>query len=203
MGFDALWHTSTFRGSKNLTASTWAARSSGGLPAETDSPKGRRTGWGVRLGYPNDLWGLSAQLDEFGGALDARLGFLPRPGTRRSKLGVAYQPRPRSAALGWARQFFYEISASQVDDLEGGTESWTLFTAPFKVITRSGESIEVNWEPQFDRLDSDFAPASTSAPNATIPAGSYQFTASRSTPPAIDPGRRAGACGSGSSTTGA
>ena len=176
VGFDAVWHTTDFRGGKNLTASVWAAKSSGDLPADGDFTKFRRTGWGFKVDYPNDLWALSAQADEFGDALDARLGFLPRPGTRRTKLAGAYQPRPSGPPLDWARQFFYQLSASRVDDLEGSTESWTMFATPFAVSTRSGEHGEVSHQPMFDRLDSPYTPAPRSAPGVTIPPGAYRFT---------------------------
>lgn len=165
-GLDAVWQTSSFRGDKNLTLAAWGARSGG------DLPDGSAGGWGVRADYPNDLWDLSLSVNEYGEALDPALGFLPRPGTRQYKLGAAYQPRPREdGPFGWARQFFFELFPTRVDRLDGTTESWRVFTAPFNVSTRSGEHLEANWAPQFERLDEPFEVAR----GVTIPPGRYRF----------------------------
>jgi len=165
-GLDTVWQTSSFRGDKNLSFAAWGAHSAGDLPA------GRATGWGLRIDYPNDLWDLSLNVNEYGEALDPALGFLPRPGTRQYSPGAAYQPRPREdGAFGWVRQFFFELFPTRVDRLDGTTESWRVFTAPFNVVTRSGEHLEANWAPQLERLDEPFEVAE----GVVIPAGTYRF----------------------------
>ena len=88
-GVDAIWHTSTFRGDKNLILSGWAAHSSDPLP-------GNHSGWGVFANYPNDLWSGYFSFNQFGDALDPALGFLPRPGTRQYDAYIEYAPRPTS-----------------------------------------------------------------------------------------------------------
>jgi hypothetical protein len=166
-GADLVWHTSALRGSKNLTLTGWGARSDG------DVPEGRRSGWGAGVYYPNDLWNGYLAFNEFGDGLDPGLGFLPRPGTRQYQAGQAFQPRPaRDGPFSWARQFFYETFYTQVDDLEGRTESRRLFTAPFNVETDSGEHFEANWAPQLERLTEPFEVA----PGVVVPPGSYHFT---------------------------
>jgi len=172
-GLDAVWRTSTFRGDKNLVLSAWSARSAGDIPIDLP-PKGDtgRTGWGVRAEYPNDLDYSYVQVNEYGGALNPALGFLPRPGTRQYGLGNAYQPRPsEEGAFGWARQFFFETYLSRVDDLAGRIESWRLFTAPFNVSLRTGEHLEMDFAPEFERLDQPFAVAR----GVVIPPGRYRF----------------------------
>jgi uncharacterized protein DUF5916 len=165
-GLDAVWQTASFRRGKNLTFAAWGARSGGDLPA------GRATGWGVRADYPNDLWDLSLNVNEYGAALAPALGFLPRPGTRQYSLGAAYQPRPREdGPFGRVRQFFFELFPTRVDRLDGTTESWRVFMAPFNISTRSGEHLEANWAPQFERLDELF----TLAPGVVVPPGRYRF----------------------------
>ncbi len=165
-GLDAVWQTSSFKGDKNLTLAAWAAQSHG------DLPDGRPTGWGARVDYPNDLWDVSLQFVEFGDALDPALGFLPRPGTRQLSGGLAYQPRPREdGRFSRIRQFFFELFPSRVERLDGTTESWRVFMAPFNVSTRSGEHLEANWAPQFERLDEPFEVAR----GVVIPAGQYRF----------------------------
>ena len=164
-GLDAVWRTSTFAGDKNFFVGLWGAKSAG------DVGEGKRTGWGIKIDYPNDLWDLNAMFREFGDSLDPALGFLPRPGTRRYDLNAAYQPRPKGGAFGWVRQFFFELEGTLVTDLSDRTQSWAVFTAPFNVRTQSGEHLEANWLPQFERLDAPFA----IAPGVVIPAGPYTF----------------------------
>ncbi|NOZ43005.1 MAG: carbohydrate binding family 9 domain-containing protein [Alphaproteobacteria bacterium] len=166
IGADAVWRTSTFRGNKNLALGAWTARSAGTLAA------GRRSGWGIGADYPNDLWYISAHIDQFGEALNPALGFLPRPGTIQYRAGLAYKPRPSKGAFSWVRQFFFEAFYNRVDQLNGPTQSWRLFTAPINIQTQSGEHFEVNWMPQFERLDQPFE----ISPGVIIPPGRYRFT---------------------------
>ena len=165
-GLDAVWRTSTLFGDKNFFLGLWGASSSG------DVGKGRRTGWGGKIDYPNDLWDVSLNFNEFGDSLDPALGFVPRPGTRQYRVGIAYQPRPDGGVFDWVRQFFFELEPQVVQDLRGRTQSWEVFTAPFNVRTESGEHLEANWIPTFERLDVPFE----IAPGIRIPPGSYPFT---------------------------
>jgi hypothetical protein len=122
--------------------------------------------------FPNDLLDCSASINEFGDALTPALGFLPRPGTRRYNLGCAYQPRPsKDTPLGWIRQEFFENFYTRVDDLNGITQSWRYFMAPFNVRTESGEHLEFNWAPQYEFLPEPFEIA-----GVVIPSGAYRFT---------------------------
>jgi len=164
-GLDAVWKTSSLFGSKNFSVGGWGARSGG------DVPDGRRGGWGFKVGYPNDRWDLFVQVNQFDGALDPALGFLPRPGTRFYLGGMAFQPRPQGGPFRWARQFFFELFPTRVDDLRGNPESWRIFMAPFNVETQSGEHLEANYAPQFERLEVPFQVA----PAVIIPAGEYRF----------------------------
>jgi hypothetical protein len=164
-GVDAVWRTSTFQGDKNFFVGGWAARSFGDLPA------GSPWGWGVKIDYPNDLWDLSVKVDHFGSGLDPAMGFLPRPGTTQWDGGGAYQPRPSpSGPFGWVRQFFFELEALQVRNVRGETESWAVFTAPVNVRLQSGDRFELNWYPQFERLEAPFEIAE----GVAIPRGRYR-----------------------------
>lgn len=164
-GVDAVWRTSTFAGDKNFFVGAWAAGSAG------DLAEGRRSGWGIKVDYPNDLWDVSLRYNDFGDALNPALGFLPRPGTRQYELGAAYQPRPQGGPFGWVRQFFFEFEPTMATDLDGGIESWSVFMAPFNVRTQSGEHLEANWVPQFERIDTPFEIAQ----GVVIPPGKYRF----------------------------
>jgi hypothetical protein len=163
-GVDAIWHTASFRGDKNLTLSGWAARSSDPLP-------GDHSGWGLHAEYPNDLWSGFASFNVFGDALDPALGFLPRPGTRQYDVYLDYRPRPISPALNWVRQFFYQLEVLQVDDLHGVTQTRRIFTAPFNVDAQPGEHYEFDWIPEYEALTAPFE----IAPGVTVPVGRYHF----------------------------
>ena len=164
-GVDAVWHTSTFRGDKNLTLSGWAAQT------QDDVHTGQHSGWGAYAQYPNDLWNWSVSVDVFGDALNPALGFLPRPGTHQYDVYTDYRPRPTSDALRWARQFFYQVEIQQVDDLHGTTQTRRLFTAPFNVDTESGEHFEFDWIPDYEALTEPFEIVD----GVTVPTGSYHF----------------------------
>ncbi|MDQ7087747.1 MAG: DUF5916 domain-containing protein [Acidobacteriota bacterium] len=165
-GVDLLWQTSTFHGDKNFSVGAWTALSQGG------EALGKRSGWGLKVDYPNDLWDAYLLYKEFGRGLDPALGFLPRPGTRWYQGGGAYQPRPTGKRFGWVRQFFFELYGALVLDSRGRTESWKLFSAPFNARTESGEHIEANVMPLFERLDQPFE----IAPGVVIAPGGYSFT---------------------------
>lgn len=166
MGLDAVWQTSRLLGGKNLAVGGWWARSFG------DVAPGDHDGYGFKIDYPNDLWDITLNFSRFGDALDPKLGFLPRPGTRQLAGYIAYQPRPSGGVLGWARQFFFELEPRLTENLDGVTESWRVFAAPWNVVTRRGDHFEANWVPQFDRLFEPFEIAE----GVVIRAGSYDFT---------------------------
>ena len=164
-GLDAIWRTSHFQEDKNLAIGVWGAGTAG------DLPPGRSTGWGVKVAYPNDLWDVSLRYEDYGDALDPGLGFLPRPGTRQYRLGVAYQPRPRGGPFGWVRQFFFELFPTLIENQRGQVETWRVFLAPFNVRTESGAHLEANYAPEFERLFEPFEVF----PGVVIPVGSYRF----------------------------
>ncbi len=150
-GLDAVWHSSRIRGDKKMSIGGWAVRSSG------DLQPGRRDGWGIKVDYPNDFWNAYVRYLQFGEALDPALGFLPRPGTRLYEIWNALQPRPdRGGRLAWIRQAFFESEFTQVDGLDGRTQSRRLFTAPLNIETESGEHFEANWVPTYEFLPEGF-----------------------------------------------
>ncbi len=166
-GFDAVWQTSKFRGDKNLILDVWTATTQG------DVGPGSKLGWGVRADYPNDLLDCNASVNQYGDALDPLLGFLPRPGTRQTNVGCAFQPRPsKRGPFRWIRQEFFENEYSRVTDSRGILESWEYFMAPINVRMESGDRFEFNWDPHGETL---LAPFEIS-PGVAIPPGSYEFT---------------------------
>ena len=166
VGFDAVWRTSKFRGNKNLLLGAWTATTQG------DLPQGDRNAWGVRIDYPNDLLDCSAQTNQYGSEFEPLLGFLPRPGTRQTDVGCAYQPRPsKDGPFRWIRQEFFENEYSRVTDPQGILESWEYFMAPINVRMETGDRFEFNWAPHGEILLTPFEVS----PGIIIPPGSYQF----------------------------
>jgi hypothetical protein len=165
-GFDAVWRTSKFMGDKNFLVGGWTAMTQG------DLPRGGKTGWGFKVDYPNDLWDCQINMNQYGDAFQPLLGFLPRPGTRQTDLGCAYQPRPsKDGALRWIRQAFVENEYSRVTDRQGILESWEYFMAPINIRLETGDRFELNWNPHGEILLAPFEVA----PGVLIPVGSYQF----------------------------
>jgi hypothetical protein len=166
-GFDAVWRTSRFRGNKNLALSAWEATTRG------DTPDSDGSAWGLRADYPNDLLDCNANLNQFGDGFDPLMGFLPRPGTRQTDVGCAFQPRPpKDTPFGWIRQVFFENEYSRVTDSKGILESWEYFMAPINVRMETGDRFEFNWSPRGETL---LAPFEIS-PGVVLPPGSYEFT---------------------------
>jgi len=166
-GIDAVWRTSKFLGNKNLLFGAWGGTTQG------DVGSGDKTGWGFNADYPNDLLDCAASVNQYGDALEPLLGFLPRPGTRRTSAFCAYQPRPSKAGpLRWIRQEFFENQYVRYTDPQGILESWEYFMAPINLRLESGDHLEFNWNPHGEILLVPFE----ISPGLFIPPGSYQFT---------------------------
>ncbi len=165
-GLDAVWRTSTFRGNKNLLVGGWTGASGG------DHKPGSRAGWGFKIDYPNDFLDCGTSANRYGDGLDPLLGFLPRPGVRYFQGGCRVQPRPsREGALRRVRQFSIGNYYEQYTNMQGITESWKFTATPLIAQLESGDQIETEIIPQFERLLTPFE----IVPGIHIPAGSYQF----------------------------
>jgi hypothetical protein len=166
IGFDGSWRTSELFGTKNFQIAGWTAFRRG------DGARGNRTGWGFIVDYPNDLLDCFTALNQFGEALNAELGFLPRPGIRKLDAACRYKPRPsKQGRLRWIRQAFLEQNYYHVTNWHGQTESWGVTWAPVNVSLESGDRFEFAFQPQFEFLPAPFE----IAPGVTLPVGSYRF----------------------------
>jgi len=161
-GADAIYHTSHFRRDKNLTLGVW------GTGARRDGLEGNRSAYGVLLDYPNDVWDIAVSAKHIGDGFDPSLGFVPRQGVRRYRLGLNFQPRPHRWGI---RQMFFEQSYSLVTDRTGRWESYQVFLAPINWRFESGDRIEANVIPQGERLVEPFEVADS----VIIQPGAYQF----------------------------
>src|SRR5262249_21380019 len=105
---------------------------------------------------------------QIGDNFQPALGFVPRAGIRSTSMRFAFQPR-----LGrWGiRQWFFEVEPQYITTVANRLENWRVFMAPFNVRTESGEHLEWNVIPEFERLDAPFE----ISPGVVVPAGSYQW----------------------------
>jgi hypothetical protein len=94
---------------------------------------------------------------------------VPRVGIRKTDLSIQFQPRPDRWGI---RQFFFELQPEVVTNLRNEVETWSVFTAPFNLRTESGDELQWNYVPQFERLNEPFEVS----PGVVIPPGSYRWT---------------------------
>jgi hypothetical protein len=183
-GADAVWQTSTFRGDQNLTTGAWYSHT-GGDPAPPDSPngpipgasdEGRSDAWGALLDCPNDRWDNAFSFKSFGESFNPALGFLPRTGIRLYRGHVSFQPRPQSPP--WSeriRQMFFVGEANVVTDHSGLVQSWDGLAVPFSAETPAGAHLEIDWIPEFQRLDAPFEVSD----GVLVAPGAYHFQQGR------------------------
>jgi hypothetical protein len=161
VGADARLATSTFHGNKNLALEVFFLA--------TDDRGTRDSSGGIRLDYPNDRWDFALNWRQIGEHFQPALGFVPRPGIRTTDVSLAFQPRPEAWGI---RQVFFQINPVAVTNLQNRLESASLATAPFNIQTESGEHVEWDYTPTFERLEGPFAIAS----GVVIPPGDYRWT---------------------------
>lgn len=159
---DAIYHTSRFRGDKNLTIGTWAAR------VGRDSLVGTREAYGLLVDYPNDRWDVVASWKHIGDGFDPSLGFVPRRGIDRYRLGINFQPRPHRWGI---QQLHFGQSLTLITGEQGKWESYQVSFSPVSFELESGDAFESRITPQGERLVEAFEVAD----GVTIPPGPYHF----------------------------
>jgi hypothetical protein len=175
-GFDGLWRTSEFRGNKNLLIGVWAARSFGDrLPGNVLPPEaalGSRSGYGFKIDYPNDRWDCFVFFAKYGEALEAGLGFLPRPGVRRYDGVCEWRPRPRKdGPFAWVRQQFMDHRFLRVVNYLGQVETQRFTWTPLNLQFETGDRLAVNWIPSYEFLPRPFEISE----GLVLPVGKYRF----------------------------
>ncbi len=160
VGVDVRLATSTFRGNKTVSASAFFLR--------TDDEASGTTGYafGGNVDYPNDLWDWSFGWRQIGENFRPALGFAPRTGIRRLSPGIAFKPRPGRFGI---RQLFFEAMPVWVTDMHNVTESWEVYSSPLSVEFESGDRVEFDVAPQYERLTEPFEIAD----GVVIPIGAY------------------------------
>jgi len=120
-GIDMTYQNSEFMGDKNFLVGVW------GLITDREDLEGDKTGVGIKIDYPNDLWDIAAQYHRIGESFDPSLGFIPRKGVAYYRLSANYYPRPEKWNI---RKFIFQTFGTLYTNLENEWESYRLFTAP-------------------------------------------------------------------------
>lgn len=162
VGADIRLATSTFRDNKNLSASFFFLRTDDEASGTTDYS------FGGNIDYPNDLWNCSLGWRQIGEDFRPALGFAPRRGIRRLSPGISFMPRPGRFRI---RQLFFEAQPVWVSDLQNVVQTWEVYATPFNAEFESGDRVEFNVMPQYERLTEPFEIAD----GIVIPVGGYRM----------------------------
>ena len=147
VGADFVYKTSRFQGDKNFLVGVW------GLVTDREDLGSDRTAFGVAVDFPNDLWDISFNAKRIGADFDPSLGFVPWQGIYKVRFGLAYKPRPN---WSWLRQMWYEWFSDAVWDVNGQIYKWSIFTAPLNWHLESGDRVEINIYPNYERIPERF-----------------------------------------------
>ncbi len=162
LGADIRLATSEFKGNKNLSTSLFFLGTDDEASGKTDYA------FGGNVDYPNDLWDVSLGWRQVGDHFNPALGFVPRQGIRRISPGAAFKPRPGRWGI---RQLEFEAHPVWVSDLHNVVQTWELFSAPFNAEFESGDRVEFNAMPQYERLTEPFEIVD----GVEIPPGEYRM----------------------------
>ncbi|MEW6320651.1 MAG: DUF5916 domain-containing protein [Acidobacteriota bacterium] len=163
-GADFRLATSTFRGNKNLDVRGYWVRNS------TAADLGDSAAWGVNVGYPNDVWELSARFQEVQRNYDPALGFTPRRDYREYVPEIRWNPRPAGSPI---RRLGFGVEPQLLTDRHNRMESSSINLQLVRVELHSGDNAEFWAAPSYERLRTSFEIAS----GVVLPAGaSYRFT---------------------------
>ncbi|MFT6796115.1 MAG: hypothetical protein ACJART_001253 [Maribacter sp.] len=163
VGTDFTYQTTSFNGDKNFLVGTWA------LFTDRADLTEDRSAFGIKVDYPNDRWDVAFIYSRIGEDFDPSLSFVPRKGVHYSRIGATFAPRPK---IPWMRQMFHELFVTQVQNIAGPWQSYSVFTAPINWRLESGDRVEMNVRPMGENILTAF----DIADNVTIPEGAYHFT---------------------------
>ncbi len=162
LGADVRLATSEFRGNKNLSTSMFFLRTDDEASGKTDYA------FGGNVDYPNDLWDVSFGWRQIGDDFNPALGFVPRQGIRRISPGAPFKPRPgRWGSVSSNSRCSRYGSATCTTSCRRGKCS----CAPFNVEFESGDRVEFNAMPQYERLTEPFEIVD----GVEIPPGEYRM----------------------------
>jgi hypothetical protein len=164
-GVDLNLATSNFLGSnRNFQVTTYFLKSA------NEGIKGKDHAYGFAVNYPNDLWNAGIEWGEIQENFQPELGFVMRGKTRKLRIDAVFSPRPKNFLN--IRQMYHEFRFNRYFRLDyGKTESWQLRVAPVNYQFNSGDRVEMNYAPEFQRLFEKFEISQ----GVVLPAGDYRF----------------------------
>lgn len=147
----------TFGGDLHLATANFLGRNRNfafdafGLHSRNEGVKGDDGYYGFSASYPNDLIAATIGWQHIGREFNPALGFVARSNVDKLTLNFEYDPRPKNF-LG-VRQMFHEFFFTSYRRPDKGVvESWRFFTAPVNWELNSGEHLEFNIIPTYERL---------------------------------------------------
>jgi hypothetical protein len=140
------------------------------LQSSNEGVSGQDMAYGVTAEYPNDVVRVLFRWVDAQKNFSPALGFSSRENVRYLEPRFEFNPRPRGF-LG-IRQMFHEAFLNYYSRLDTGeVESWRFQTSPINWRFNSGDEVELNYAPQFERLFEPFEIAS----GVVLPTGGYRF----------------------------
>ncbi len=164
-GLDLNLTTSNFLGTeRNFQVKSYYIKS------DNETIDGKDSAYGIAVSYPNDLVGVDVFAGEVQENFDPALGFVAHPDTRKYDVKAVFAPRPKNFLN--IRQMRYQFNFTQYARLDNGeTESRRFQFAPIYFTLNSGDGLELNYAPEFQRLFEDFEIAK----GVVLPEGDYSF----------------------------
>jgi hypothetical protein len=162
VGADARFATSKFRGDKNLSLDVYLMRTSDQASNSSDYAGG------FRLDYPNDRWDLRLQGNQIGDNFQPALGFAPRIGMRKASGGAEFMPRPEKYGI---RKLSFGLEGEVIANLRNVIENWNAVVTPLGIEMDSGDQVQFNLGPEFERLPESFEIAD----GIVLPPGPYRW----------------------------
>ena len=163
VGVDARFATNTFRGDKNLNLSLYLFRTNDEASYTSDYAGG------FQLEYPNDRWTASLGWKQIGENFRPALGFAPRTGMRKANANLTFSERPEKWGI---RRISFGAISQVVTNLDNRVDDWNIGLNLLNLEFDSGERIDFNVRPTFERLPWAFEISR----GIVLPAGSYNYT---------------------------
>jgi len=162
IGADATYQTSRLFGDRNFLIGVF------GLTMGRDDIDGNPGAYGIKVDYPNDDWDIVWQSWRIDEDFDPSLGFVPRPGVYKHRVGADYGIRPQN---GWLRRQVFAVSGSLYTDLSHRWQSYEVEVVPVDFTFESGDEVGVFASAEGDRPDVDF----NLSDGAVVAAGDYEW----------------------------
>jgi hypothetical protein len=149
VGTDLTLATPRFFGNKSIDTGVWFLHTT-----KPQDASGGSNAYGWRVDFPNDPWRGGMSFREFQGAYDAAVGFTPRRNFREWSPDIEYEFRLDNHPV--IRSFQFEANADLVTDLHNQLITRDYRLSPFNMELHSGDSINFQFFPTTERLETDF-----------------------------------------------